>query len=224
MSYIETLDKVQKENIGQIICAMEEKGIVNIYTRAAILSVISKESSFKPKNEISYRNTPNDRIRLIFGAKIRMFNEDELSNLKLNEEQFFNAIYGNRYGNGPEDGFLYRGRGFNQLTFKGNYRKIANDIGIDIVKNPDLVNNIDIASKVVVQYFINNFKSMPAGFQKVYNVKYINGFESLKDAVNCMYHANAGWGKSVNTINADVTGGLKKAILRSTDIYNYANQ
>lgn len=53
-----------------------------------------------------------------------------------------NHAYANRHGNGTEDsgdGWLYRGRGFVELTFKDNYVLFANDTGLDVVNNPDLL-------------------------------------------------------------------------------------
>jgi putative chitinase len=45
-------------------------------------------------------------------------------------------------GNTPEhdgDGYLYRGRGWFQLTGKGNYKAASAEFGQDFVTNPDLV-------------------------------------------------------------------------------------
>lgn len=45
-------------------------------------------------------------------------------------------------GNTPErdgDGKLYKGRGDIQVTGKGNYRLVSNDLGVDFVKNPQLL-------------------------------------------------------------------------------------
>lgn len=221
MTYIEALNNQQKENIQHILNACDIKGITNKFTKAAILSVVSKESNFIPKNEIGYSNTPNDRIRLIFGSRVKSLSDDELTNLKQHPEQFFDTIYGGRYGNTNDEGYKYRGRGFNQLTFKDNYKKIASDIGIDIVSNPELMNNIEVSSLALVQYFYNAFKSIPKGYLNLYKTDGINGFEYLYDAVNCIYHANAGWGKSPMIIQQDKTGGLIKAKERSSDLLNY---
>ena len=60
-----------------------------------------------------------------------------------NPQMIANRSYGNRYGNGPEasgDGWKYRGRGFIQLTFKGNYLDYAKARNcMEIVANPDLI-------------------------------------------------------------------------------------
>jgi len=57
-------------------------------------------------------------------------------------EKIANKVYGNRYGNGPEasgDGWKYRGRGCLQITFKGNYKLLSKDFGVDFIKTPELV-------------------------------------------------------------------------------------
>ncbi|MEI6672455.1 MAG: glycoside hydrolase family 19 protein [bacterium] len=52
-----------------------------------------------------------------------------------------------------EDGYKYRGRGFNQLTFKNNYKKYAELTGTDILNTPDSLNDPLIASKVALAFF-----------------------------------------------------------------------
>lgn len=51
-------------------------------------------------------------------------------------------VYGGRMGNGPEEtmeGYIYRGRGYIQLTGKDNYRAFNSIVVEDVVENPDLV-------------------------------------------------------------------------------------
>lgn len=73
------------------------------------------------------------------------------------EEQIFNIVYADRIGNGDinsGDGFKYRGRGPIQLTGKDNYKRVGEAIGVDLVKNPDLVvNDKDIGLRAVKAYF-----------------------------------------------------------------------
>jgi putative chitinase len=59
-----------------------------------------------------------------------------------NPEKIGSRVYGGRMGNGLEatkEGFLFRGRGYIQLTGKDNYRAFSAFIGEDCVANPDLV-------------------------------------------------------------------------------------
>jgi hypothetical protein len=62
----------------------------------------------------------------------------------------------------PGDGYKYRGRGFIQLTGKKNYRIASMDIFKDdrLVKNPDLVNDPNIAALTVAWYMKKGMASM----------------------------------------------------------------
>lgn len=48
------------------------------------------------------------------------------------------------------DGYLWRGRGFVQLTGKDNYVKASKKLNIDFVANPDLVLQLDNATKIMI--------------------------------------------------------------------------
>jgi len=59
-----------------------------------------------------------------------------------NPEAIANRAYANRLGNGDEasgDGNAYRGRGYIQLTGRDNYDRCGMCLGIDFIKEPDLV-------------------------------------------------------------------------------------
>jgi predicted chitinase len=220
--YFDTLkaDAPRKAVVAALVNNMKGMGITNTFTQAGILSVVSKESDFKPKNEIPYRITPNNIIRNVFGNRVGMYNDTQLNNLKANDEAFFNAVYGGWYGNAANEGYKYRGRGYNQLTFKGNYLQIGNQIGVDLVNNPDLLNNVDIASKALIQFFKNKFSESNNKLY-LYNSKSINDFKDLNNAVLASYHANAGWGNSIST---DSTGGKALAVGRSTSFLDIVKQ
>lgn len=136
------------------INAMNEAGVKSNEERAAMAAVIMGESGFTLRSETSYSNTPNGRIRTIFGSSVQALNDAQLEQLKKNDEAFFNRVYGGRLGNSPNEGFKYRGRGFIQLTGKGNYEKYSRVTGVDLVSNPDLANDPAIAAKVAAIYMM----------------------------------------------------------------------
>lgn len=57
-----------------------------------------------------------------------------------NPEALANRVYGSRMGNKePGDGFKYRGRGFPMLTGRRNYERVGSEIGVNLIRQPDLV-------------------------------------------------------------------------------------
>ncbi len=66
-----------------------------------------------------------------------------------------NHVYAQKNGNiEPDDGWKYRGRGFFQLTGRANYKVYGDDIGVDLVADPDLVSqDFDISLRVALAYW-----------------------------------------------------------------------
>lgn len=194
-----------------IINELQAAGITNKYSVAAILAIIDKESNFKPQTEISYANTSNAKIKSIFEDRTKNLNDAVLNDLKKDPIKFFNFVYGGKYGNSITEGYLYRGRGFNQLTYKGNYKVYSEVLKLNLVDNPDLVNDPKIAAKVVAAYFIRNFKKNASIVKNRYGAKNINDFTNANTAVNAFYNANAGFGKDTSkAITKGKTKALKK--------------
>ena len=194
-----------------IINELQAAGITNKYSVAAILAIIDKESGFKPQTEISYANTSNAKIKSIFEDRTKNLTDAVLNDLKKDPIKFFNFVYGGKYGNSSTEGYLYRGRGFNQLTYKGNYKVYSEVLKLNLVDNPDLVNDPKIAAKVVAAYFIRNFKKNATIVKNRYGAKNINDFTDANTAVNAFYNANAGFGKDTSkAITKGKTKALKK--------------
>ena len=80
------------------------------------------------------------------------------------------------------------------------------DRKVDIVANPDVLNDIDVAAEAAVIYFIDRASS-PMMYKK-YGVKDLNAFNDQETALKAMVNANAGWGKDINN---DYLGSLEKA-------------
>jgi putative chitinase len=59
-----------------------------------------------------------------------------------NPQKLANYVYADRLGNGDEasgDGWKFRGRGLIQLTGRGNYRRAAQDLGLPLEQQPELL-------------------------------------------------------------------------------------
>lgn len=149
----------QIKNIHYLIDEMKNKQITDPNTQIGILSVIGKESGFVPKNEISYENTSNQDIRKIFWNRVPV-SDDKLTELKKNPERFFNTVYATTtWNNWWNDGRMYRGRGYNQLTGKDNYKFYSELTGTNILQEPDLLNDSIVAAKVALAFFTQWKKS-----------------------------------------------------------------
>ena len=183
------ITSTQADNINLIIQYMQSAGIEDLNAQIAMLSVIGKETGFLPRPEDSFSTTSNSRIRELFGSRVPADNA-QLDALKADDEAFFNQVYGGRFGNAPDEGYLYRGRGFNGLTFKGNYQLYGNLIGQDLVSNPDLVNDPEVAAKVAVVFLTHG--------------RPVQKFNSVEDAVTYFVNVNAGGSASAeNHIRAN---------------------
>jgi predicted chitinase len=120
---------------------------------AAVMGVVGGESGFKTFKEASYRNTSNSRIRAIFPSKFGKMSDSKINQIKKSDEDFFNVVYGGMFGNAPNEGYKYVGRGFNGITFKGNYQAAQNCTGINFVSNPELMEDPSNAAKALSCYF-----------------------------------------------------------------------
>jgi len=200
---LKNITGVKKENAKLVLDSLNKFGIVNPLVQKAILSVIGKESGFVPQDEISYANTSNDRIRMIFGKRVSGLSDSELTSLKRDENAFWDKVYGGRYGNDKKgDGSKYRGRGFNGLTFKSNYKKYnrllqENGVRVDIVSNPERLNDIDVAAEVNALYFLNGLTNKAS--KRKFGNDDPNDFTSFDKALGAAVNANAGWGKDTTS-------------------------
>lgn len=166
-------------NIQLIIDKLKQNGVKNPMVQAAILGTIGKESGFIPQNEIGYGSTPNNRIRQIFSSTKKL-SDSKLNKLKSNDESFFNYVYGPEGAgpglgnNQPGDGYKFRGRGFNQITGRGNYKRYGFE------GNPDRLNDADGAADAMVEFLAKEGSSLN------------DRFDNVDDAVEFFVSRNAG--------------------------------
>ena len=154
-----------------VLKVLKEKGFTDEGS-AAVMGVVGGESGFQTFKELSYSTTSNDRIRNIFSSKLGNKSDAELNKLKQSDEAFFNAVYGGMYGNLPNEGYKYVGRGFNGITFKGNYEAAQKCTGIGFVGNPELMEKPENAAAALACYFdtssVKNATDLEKAFQEAY--------------------------------------------------------
>lgn len=204
---LQQLNPQQLENAKKIDNALVKIGLTNKFLRSGILAVCSKESGFMLKSETSYKNTPNERILKIFGAA--RFAGYDLNVLKQNEVNFFNVVYNRKdLGNGPTDGYKFRGRGFNQLTGRANYRAVGAKIKIDIEGSPDLMSDPDIAALALAQFFRDSIIAGQYSGKCLmrFGIVTTSQIKDIQTGARLAHQANMGW---KNPPEADPTGGFE---------------
>jgi predicted chitinase len=208
----------KKEIKDLIISKLNQQEITNPFIQKAILSTIAKESGFKNFKENSYRTTSPARIREVFSSSFSGMSDEEINQIKKDDNKFWEKVYGGKLGNTqPGDGAKYIGRGFNQLTGKSNYQaynKTLKNMGInvDIVANPEILNtNKEIAAEVNALYFLNGLLD-PASKRKYGNSDQ-NDFQDFTTALKAAVNINAGIGKDFST--ASVKDAYNKALAAS---------
>lgn len=154
------------DNIRKIVKACIDAGIRDPRFLASVVGNVLKECGgiSQSENLAGYANTANDRIRTVFGSRVTNYTDAQLNELKKDPVKWGDVVYGKDTSVGREfqhtavgDGFKYRGRGFIQLTGKKYYASAGKAIGIDIVGNPDLANQPEVAAKTCAHIFKSQF-------------------------------------------------------------------
>lgn len=110
-----------------------------------LLGNIKLESNFKLVAEnLNYSSA--DRLRAIFPSKFKTMSDEKIKGYVNKPEALGNLVYADK------GGFKYRGRGFIQLTGEVNYKLFGELTGVDLVNNPDLLLDEEIATKVASKY------------------------------------------------------------------------
>lgn len=118
------LDKEQVRSVQAILDAWKKYGDGDYNKLAYILATARHESRLKPVRECFAQT--DERARLCVAGNHRPY-----------------AVVKN--------GHVYYGRGFVQLTWENNYRKMGQKLGIDLVNNPDKALLNKVAAEVLVK-------------------------------------------------------------------------
>lgn len=102
-----------------------------------------------------------------------------------NPKALADKVYGGRLGNDrPGDGYLFRGRGFVQITGRGSYREMGRKLGIPLEQNPDLAFHPEHALKIACETWAS--KQQP-GERDMNRLSDANKLEALTYRINGGY-------------------------------------
>jgi predicted chitinase len=85
------------------------------------------------------------------------------------------------------DGIKYRGRGFIQLTWKNNYRRAGESLGVELLSRPELAATKEIAAKTALWHFYSERKNIDKKNQWGDNTavtKAVNGNGAKQETIN----------------------------------------
>lgn len=210
---------------------MDAAGITDPKERAMMLAQVDHESGFRSRSEnLNYSSV--ERIKTVFGKNkgIAGMSDEEIKKLVNNPEALANVVYADKnrsknsqMGNTAEgDGYLYRGRGMIQLTGKANYEKYGKMLGIDLVSNPDLANDPDIAARLATAYWKQNNIGAAARKGDVSAVtQKINGGQNGLADRQAKYDAYSKEGRG-QASGATVAQSDRQTVAPSTGVYERA--
>ncbi len=148
---------------------------------AHLLGQASHESGgFTRVCESLYYSSP-DRIRKVWPTRFKTVSDAEP--YARNPKALADKVYSNRMGNGENEGSVFIGRGFLQLTGKDNYRSFASDMRLpEVMTDPSLIET-DYAFETAYWFFEKNklFKIADEGVDT-------NTIEKITKRVNGGYH------------------------------------
>jgi putative chitinase len=148
---------VSRELATDLMSRLSASGVTDNRAQANILAQVDAESQGQ-SNKKENLNYSAERLLKVFPNKFKDL-ADAQAVVAQGQEAIGNKLYGGRMGNAENEGFLYRGRGLIQLTGKQNYEKFGKMLGVDLVKNPDLAADPEIAKQIAVAYFAEKQKS-----------------------------------------------------------------
>lgn len=205
---------LMKQSISAIIAACDQLGYTSKYAKCSILGICGGESNWLPVEE-GHSYSAESLLKVfpgVFKGDLIFAKRFERMSSKAD---FFREIYhpkystGKRLGNKQDnDGALFYGRGFNQITGRENYNRVEQDLkklGIDapITAQPQLLmNNITISALCTVMFYKQRIKadpSSPSFFEEA--LKATGGFSGSKEKKKVCYEYFLGQGVISDSTN-----------------------
>jgi putative chitinase len=155
-----------QEGIAALKAACAKYGLTNPNAIASLLGIAGGETRWKVVEENF--NYSADRLLEVFPGVFkgdRALAQQYAGNPNNSLPEF---LYGSATAKGrglgntqPGDGAKFIGRGYIQITGRGNYKVYSDLTGRDLIGNPQLLNQPEIAAEVSVKYMLRRCKVDP---------------------------------------------------------------
>lgn len=143
------LSTAQVQNINEIFSAWKELDGNDTRLLAYSLATAYHEVGSKLSPVSENLNYSAKRITEVWPLRFKTISA--AAPYANNPEKLANFVYGGRLGNNKTgDGWLYRGRGYPQLTGKTGYEKFGKLLNINLVNNPELALQPKNAAKILI--------------------------------------------------------------------------
>jgi hypothetical protein len=228
---------------GLVLASLVAAGY-STQAQANIMANVQKESNFIPRSEEVPKpakifsmfggpevgKTKSGRPLNKSGNIIRFPTLRDAENIvAAGPEAYFNKVYDGRMGNTvPGDGYKYRGRGFIQITGKDMYQRVGKMIGEDLVSNPDLANQPEIAAKIVPAFFKLKAKERKISeeeYNKIDTVNMVVGSADMKSR-ELRKELSKSYADQLNSLtaeNADMKKDMSQGSGATVEIMNQNN-
>jgi putative chitinase len=155
--------------------ARAEWGIDTPLRLAAFLAQIAHESG-QLRTVVENLNYSAEALLRVFP---RHFDATQATAYARQQERIAARAYANRMGNGDEtsgDGWHYRGRGLIQVTGKTNYAACGAALGLDLIAQPELLEQPGPAARSAGWFWHRNGLNRPADARDIATItRRING-------------------------------------------------
>ncbi len=147
------------ENELSMLRAARDAGIASREEMANFMAQMGHESAGLVRLEESFRYSRGIHqipVRSAWREGPQALEAARLEALQGRPQELGRLMYGNRMGNDDAgDGYMYRGRGYTQLTGRDNYGVAGAALDLDLTTNPALAADVENAERIAVWFWQN---------------------------------------------------------------------